>query len=72
MITCEVNMLIIETAIGVLAIYLLGLGEYGFAATALFVLAFMLWWDSQPGPSLDQDTSVLPDERPKARYRKGK
>ena len=65
-------MLIIETAIGVLAVYLLGLGAHGFAATAIAVLAFMLWWDGQPGPPLDQELADPIAERPKAKRPKGK
>ncbi|HEY4580495.1 MAG TPA: hypothetical protein VIG89_05610 [Candidatus Acidoferrales bacterium] len=48
-------MSILVTAVIVAAILLIGNSAYGFAACALFVAAFMLWWDGQPGRPLDSD-----------------
>jgi len=65
-------MLILETAIGVAAVYLLGRGDFGFAATALIALAFLLWWDGQPGPLVEQEVDDRPEERPAAKHPKWK
>lgn len=46
---------ILVTAIVVAAIVLIGKSDYGFGACALFVAAFMLWWDGQPGRPADSD-----------------
>jgi len=53
--TIQRNMAILVTAVIVAAILLIGKSAYGFAACALFVAAFMLWWDGQPGRPLDSD-----------------
>jgi hypothetical protein len=46
---------LLVTAVIVAAIVLIGKSSYGLAACALFVAAFMLWWDGQPGRPLDSD-----------------
>jgi len=63
---------ILISATSVAAAVLLGTEQYGWGACATAVGLFMLWWDSQPGPFLDQDMNVLPDQRPRPKYPKGK
>jgi len=53
--TIPPNMEILVTAAVVAAIVLIGKSAYGFGACALFVAAFMLWWDGQPGRPADSD-----------------
>lgn len=53
--TIPPNMEILVTAAVVAAIVLVGKSDYGFGACALFVAAFMLWWDGQPGRPVDSD-----------------
>ncbi len=63
---------ILISATSLAAAVLLGTEQYGWGVCALAVALFMLWWDSQPGPSLDQDIGLLPDQRPRSKYPKGK
>lgn len=65
-------MILLITATIITAIVLAGNAMYGWSACALFVAAFMLWWDGQPGPTLDQGIGVLVEERPRPKYQKGK
>ena len=65
-------MRIFVSAVSGVAAVLLGTEQYGWGACALAVALFTLWWDSQPGPSLDQDICFLPDQRPRPKYPKGK
>lgn len=46
---------LLVTAVIVAAIILLGNSAYGWGACLLFVAAFALWWDGQPGRPLDND-----------------
>ncbi|HLE27567.1 MAG TPA: hypothetical protein VI793_05590 [Anaerolineales bacterium] len=46
---------ILVTAVIVAAIFLIGKADYGLGACALIAAAFILWWDGQPGRSLDSD-----------------
>ena len=60
-------MLILMTAVIVSSLWLFGSGYFGWAACALGVAAFLLWWSGQPGPSLDEELVWVPEERPKAK-----
>ena len=63
---------ILISATSVAAAVLLGMEQYGWGACALAVALFILWWDGQPGPALDQDIAILPDQRPRPKHPKGK
>lgn len=55
-----------------IGIMLLSNAQFGWAACAFAVAAFVLWWIDQPGPSIDQDLGLRADQRAGAKYPKGK
>ena len=46
---------ILSMAVVVMALLFIGKSAYGWAAGALIIAAFMLWWDGQPGSSIGPD-----------------
>ncbi len=55
-----------------IGIMLLSDAQFGWAACAFAVAAFVLWWIDQPGPYVDQLWGYQPGPRPQAKSPKGK
>jgi hypothetical protein len=53
-------------------ITLLSNAQFGWAACAFAIAAFVLWWSDQPGAYADQDLFSCDAQRARARYPKGK